>query len=75
MKRLLLVMFHGYLNDDVRMALAELSLLYKQLCAKEIKKEMIKKLEKEIPMLLYKLEKIFPSGWFNPMQHLLTSSI
>jgi hypothetical protein len=32
---------------------------------------MIKKLEKEIPMLLYKLEKIFPARWFNPMQHLL----
>jgi hypothetical protein len=32
---------------------------------------MIKKLEEEIPVLLYKLEKIFPPGWFNPMQHLL----
>jgi hypothetical protein len=32
---------------------------------------MIEKLEKEIPMLICKLEKIFPSGWFNPMQHLL----
>jgi hypothetical protein len=41
------------------------------LCAKEIKKEMMKKLEKEILVLLCKLEKIFPPGWFNPMQHLL----
>jgi hypothetical protein len=31
----------------------------------------MEKLEKEISMLIYKLEKIFPSGWFNPMQHLL----
>jgi hypothetical protein len=28
-------------------------------------------LENEIPVLIYKLEKIFPPGWFNPMQHLL----
>jgi hypothetical protein len=40
MERLLPVMFHGYL-------------------------------EEEIPLLICKLEKIFPLGWFNPMQHLL----
>jgi hypothetical protein len=32
---------------------------------------MMEKLEKEIMMLICKLEKIFPPGWFNPMQHLL----
>jgi hypothetical protein len=35
------------------------------------KKDMMEKLEKEIPMLICKLEKIFPPGWFNPIQHLL----
>jgi hypothetical protein len=59
MERLLPVMFHGYLDDDVRMALAELSHLYRQLCAKEIKKDMLEKLQEEIPVLLCKLEKIF----------------
>jgi hypothetical protein len=34
-------------------------------------KEMMEKLEKEIPMLLCKLDKIFPVGFFNPMRHLL----
>jgi hypothetical protein len=53
------------------MALVELSHFYRQLYAKEIKKEMIEKLENEIPVLLCKLEKNFPSRWFNPMQHLL----
>jgi hypothetical protein len=71
MERLLPVMFHGYLDDDVWKALAELSYFYIQLCAKEIKKEMMEKLEEEIPVLICKLEKIFPLGWFNPMQHLL----
>jgi hypothetical protein len=32
---------------------------------------MIEKMEEEISVLLCKLEKIFPLGWFNPMQHLL----
>jgi hypothetical protein len=32
---------------------------------------MMEKLEKEIPVVICKLEKIFPPGWFNPMQHLL----
>jgi hypothetical protein len=32
---------------------------------------MMEKLKKEIPVLLCKLEKIFPPGWFNLMQHLL----
>jgi hypothetical protein len=41
MERLLPVMFRGYLNDDVWKALAELSHFYRQLCAKEIKKEMM----------------------------------
>jgi hypothetical protein len=67
MERLFSIMFYGYLNDDVWKTLAELSHFYRQLCAKEIKKEMIKKLEKEILVLICKLEKISPPGWFNSM--------
>jgi hypothetical protein len=71
MKIFLPVIFHGYLNDDVWKMLAYLSHFYRQLCAKEIKKKMMEMLEKEIPVLIFKLEKIFPPGWFNPMQILL----
>jgi hypothetical protein len=71
MERLFLIMLQGYLDDDVWMVLAKLSHFYRQLCAKEIKKEMIKKLEEKIPMLICKTEKIFPLGWFHPMHHLL----
>jgi hypothetical protein len=53
-------MFHRYLNDNVWTTLAELSHFYRQLCAKEIKKDMMEKLEDEILVLLCKLEKIFP---------------
>jgi hypothetical protein len=71
MERFLPVIFCRYLDDDVWTALAELSHFYRQLCAKEIRKEMMEKLEEEISALICKLEKIFPLGWFNPMQHLL----
>jgi hypothetical protein len=65
-------MLRGYLDDDIWEVLAKLSYFYRQLYAKEIKKDMMKKLEKEILVLICKLEKkIFPLGWFNPMQHLL----
>jgi hypothetical protein len=71
MERHLPIMFCRYLNDDVRNMLVELSHFDRKLHAKENKKEMMEKLEKEILMLLCKLEKIFPTGWFNPMQYLL----
>jgi hypothetical protein len=56
---LLLNMLRGYMHKDVWKTLAVLSYFYRQLCAKEIKKEMMEKLEKEIPVRLCKLEKIF----------------
>jgi hypothetical protein len=43
-ERLLPIMLYGYLDDDIWEALAELSYFYRQLCAKEIKKDMIEKL-------------------------------
>jgi hypothetical protein len=63
MERLLLVMFWGYLDDVVWMVLAELSCLYRQLCAKEIMIEMMEKMEKEIPVLLCKMENFFLLGF------------
>jgi hypothetical protein len=50
-KRFLPVMFHGYLNDGVWKAFADLCHFYRQLCAKEIKKEEMEKLEEEILVL------------------------
>jgi hypothetical protein len=71
MERLLHVMLRGYLDDNIWEVLAELTYFYRQPCAKEIKKDMMEKLEKEILVLICKLEKIFLPGWFNPIQYLL----
>jgi hypothetical protein len=71
MERIIPVMFRGYMPDAMWQAIPELSYFYRQICAKEISKNMMEKLEKEIPMFLCKLEKIFPPGLFNTMEHLL----
>jgi hypothetical protein len=64
-------MIQGYLDDAVWMMLEELNYFYRQLCAKEIVIEMMEMLQKKILVLLCKMEKKFPPGSFNTMQHLL----
>jgi hypothetical protein len=66
-ERLLLAMVRGYVPEHVWLALAELSYFFRQLCAKELSRKVVEDLENMAPVLLYKLEKIFPPGFFNPM--------
>jgi hypothetical protein len=47
-----------------------LSYFFCQLCAKELSRTVVADLERLAPVLLCKLEKIFPPDFFNPMQHL-----
>jgi hypothetical protein len=49
----------------------ELNYFYRQICAKQVSKAMMQRLEKEITVLVCKIETVFPPGWFNAMQHLL----
>jgi hypothetical protein len=62
-ERLLPVAFQGFLLEDVWHCLAELSFFYRQLCAKELSKDIVRSLEENVPVLLCKLEKIFPPGF------------
>jgi hypothetical protein len=71
MKRLLPVMLRGYLDTDLWEMFAKLRYFYVQLCAKQVSKMMMQKFEKEIPIVVCKMEKVFPLGWFNAMQYLL----
>jgi hypothetical protein len=52
MERNVPVMFRGYMPDAMWQAITELSYFYRQICAKEISKNMMEKLKKEIPVLL-----------------------
>jgi hypothetical protein len=51
--------------------LAELSYFFRQLCAKELDRAVVLKLEKQAPELICNLELILPPGFFNPMQHMI----
>ena len=70
-ERLLPVMMRGFVKDDKWETLAELSYFFRVLCAKEVDCAQICQLEASIPVILCKLEKIFPPGFFNSMEHLL----
>ena len=65
------MMVRGYLSDQVWQVLAELRFFFRQLCAKELSLTVIEEMERMAPVLLCKLEKIFPPGFFNPMQHMI----
>jgi hypothetical protein len=64
-------MVRGYVPKHVWLALAELSYFFRQLCAKELSQTMIVDLERMTPVLLCKLEKIFPPDFFNLIHHLI----
>jgi hypothetical protein len=70
-ERILPTMVRGYVLEHVSLALSELSYFFRQLCAKELSRTVVADLERLAPVLLCKLEKIFPPGFFNPMQHLI----
>jgi hypothetical protein len=58
-ERLMPIMFCGYFNADLWKIFAKLSYFYGQICAKQVSKAMIQKLEKEIAVLVYKMKKYF----------------
>jgi hypothetical protein len=70
MERLLSVMLRDYLDTDLWEMFAELSYFYRHLCAKQVSKTMMQRFEKEILILVCKMEKVFPPGWFNAMKYL-----
>jgi hypothetical protein len=53
------VMFHGYFKPDLWKMFVELSYFYRQIYAKQVSKAMTQKLEKEIAVLVCKMENIF----------------
>jgi hypothetical protein len=70
-ERLLSAMVRGYVPEHVWQVLVELSFLFHHLCSKEISRTVAQDLENAAHVLLYKPEKIFPPGFFLPMQHLI----
>ena len=55
---------------NVWKAITELSLFFKSLTSTVITNEDMARLESDIPIILCKLERIFPSSFFDSMEHL-----
>ena len=65
------VMLCCFIPEDEWLVLVELSYFFRILCAKELSPGVLDEMEELAPELVCKLEKIFPPGFFNPMQHLI----
>jgi hypothetical protein len=53
----MLIMFRGYFKTNLWKMFAELSYFYRKICAKQVLKVMMQRLEKEIAMLVCKMVK------------------
>ena len=60
----------GLVHRDVYEAVAELGNFFRELCSRNLSVHVIKHLKKEIPLILCKLEKIFPPSFFDVMLYL-----
>jgi len=60
----------SFVPKDVYEAISELGNFFRQLCSRTMRKEVMKKLKRDIPLILCKLEKIFPPAFFDVMVHL-----
>ena len=70
MERLLPIAFRDFLPVEVWNALTELSQFYRDLCSPKLTISHIQSLEKDIALLICKLEKKFPPSFFDVMEHL-----
>ena len=58
------------LPDHVWKPLTEISCFFKDLCSNTLRKDDLVRLDDNIAVILCKLERIFPPGFFNSMEHL-----
>jgi len=60
----------GFVDKDIYEAIAELGKFFRELCSKTVNKDVLAEMKKEIPIIVCKLEKIFPPAFFDVMLHL-----
>ncbi|XP_035546653.1 uncharacterized protein LOC118348671 [Juglans regia] len=70
MQYLLPVVIGGYLRPDIRGALIEFCSFFKELCSRTLDITVLERLQANIPIILCKLEMIFPPAFFDIMVHL-----
>lgn len=70
MERLIPIAFRELLAHAVWDPLTELSIFFRDLCSKKLLVDRLEKQEKDIAVTLCKLERVFPPGFFDSMEHL-----
>ena len=60
----------GLLRPDLYEVVAELGNFFRELCSRNLSVHVVQCLKQEIPLILCKLEKIFPPAFFDVMVHL-----
>ncbi|XP_020249742.1 uncharacterized protein LOC109827184 [Asparagus officinalis] len=70
MQQLLPLAMRTSLRNDVGLVLNDYCSFFRELCSKVIDVHLIEKLEQSIPIILCKLERIFPPAFFDVMVHL-----
>ena len=70
-QRLLPIAFKDLLPEPIWNPLTEVSLFFRALCSFILTIDQMEKLEASIIVTLCKLEKIFPPGFFDSMEHLM----
>ena len=71
MERLIPIAFKELLPNFVWGAITELTIFLHDICLIVLKVSHIKKLDRDIPLVLCNLERIFPPSFFDSMEHLL----
>jgi hypothetical protein len=71
MQQLMPIALRGTLSDDVVRPLIELCGFFRDICSKTLRVEDLDRLENQIPIILCKLERIFRSGFFTSMVHVI----
>ena len=69
LQMLMPIAFYALL-DDVLEPLVELSEFFKKICSTVLRVDKLQEMQRNISIILCKLEKVFPSGFFNVMEHL-----
>ncbi|XP_010233141.1 uncharacterized protein LOC100826217 [Brachypodium distachyon] len=70
LQRVLPAGLRGLVRQDIYEAITELGNFFKQLCSKTLRLDVLHRLKDKIPLILCKLEKIFPPAFFDVMVHL-----
>ncbi|XP_059635684.1 uncharacterized protein LOC132277860 [Cornus florida] len=70
LQRLFPIAIQGFLDSDICNAIAELGLFFKELCCRTVKVDVLEAMERDIAIILCKLEMIFPPSFFDIRVHL-----